>query len=60
LITWTSSAGSSYRVQRAENQAATNWIDLQPDIIASGPSATASDGAGLVVQRFYRILLVVP
>jgi uncharacterized repeat protein (TIGR01451 family) len=60
VITWTSSAGIGYRVQCVENQTDTNWTDLQPDITASGPSAMATDAAGLLSQRFYRIVLVAP
>jgi hypothetical protein len=58
VITWTSSAGSGYRVQYVETQSDTNWTDLQPDITASGPSAVATDAAGLLSQRFYRVILV--
>jgi hypothetical protein len=60
VITWASSAGSRYRVQHVDNLTDTNWSDLQPDITATGPSAAATDAIGLLPQRFYRILLVVP
>jgi len=60
VITWASSAGSRYRVQHVNNLTDTNWSDLQPDITASGPSAAAIDATGLLPQRFYRVLLVVP
>jgi uncharacterized repeat protein (TIGR01451 family) len=60
VITWTSYAGRGYRVQYVDNQSDTNWTDLQLDITASGPSAVATDAAGLSSQRFYRIVLVAP
>jgi hypothetical protein len=60
VITWTSSAGSGYRVQYVDNLTDTNWTDLSPDVIADGPTAVATDAKGLSPQRFYRVLLVTP
>jgi hypothetical protein len=60
VITWTSSAGNSYRVQYVDDLTDTNWTDLEPDIPASGPSATATVPTGLLPQRFFRLLLVAP
>jgi hypothetical protein len=60
VIAWTSSAGSGYRVQYVDNLTDTNWTDLPPDITAGGPGATATDAAGHLPQRFYRILLLTP
>jgi hypothetical protein len=60
VLTWSSSAGSGYRVQYVDNLSNTNWINLSPDVTADGPTATTTDTTGLSQQRFYRILLLAP
>jgi hypothetical protein len=60
VMTWTSSAGSGYRVQYVGNLTDTNWTALSPDVIAGGPTAMATDAQGVSSQRFYRVLLVAP
>ncbi|HSU55492.1 MAG TPA: immunoglobulin domain-containing protein, partial [Candidatus Dormibacteraeota bacterium] len=58
VITWTANSGSTYRLQFKDSLAAPDWKDVSPDIIASGPSATATNSIDSAPQRFYRILLV--
>ena len=58
-VTWTSTPGKHYRLQRLEsdNVAATpaRWIDVA-GVQASGPLASAEDGL-LATKRFYRVVL---
>jgi hypothetical protein len=58
VITWNAASNSVYRVQYQADLANTNWIDLTPDVTATGSTASFTDqltGAG---QRFYRVMLL--
>jgi hypothetical protein len=55
-VTWTASPGSTYRLQFNNDLNTAEWIDVQPDIVADGPTATASDKAGTATQRYYRVV----
>ncbi len=56
-LTWSAVAGQKYRVQHNADLGGTNWIDLSPDVTASGPTASATDPATPEAQRFYRVQL---
>jgi hypothetical protein len=58
IVTWTAVVGQKYRIQYKEDPIDTNWTDLLPDIEASGPSATATNGVATSGQRFYRVYLI--
>jgi hypothetical protein len=58
VITWTSISNSVYRVQYKANLASTNWISLDPDVIATGGTASYTDHPAGASQRYYRILFV--
>ncbi|PWU19813.1 MAG: hypothetical protein C5B50_05135 [Verrucomicrobia bacterium] len=55
LLSWSAIAGQSYRLQSKTNATDTTWNDLAPDVTASGPTASGTDGSGIDVQRFYRV-----
>jgi len=55
VVSWRSYPGKAYRVQYRNDLQNANWIDLTPDVTATGLSASKSDGPG-VGQRFYRIV----
>jgi hypothetical protein len=57
-ITWSAVADRKYRLQSQDGPAGTNWSDVQPEVTASGPTASATDTTGSRAQRFYRICLV--
>ena len=59
-ITWESVPGQTYRVQYKDSLTAANWIALQPDVLASGPTASATDALTAGQLRVYRVMLVVP
>ncbi len=58
VITWTSASNSVYRVQCSTNLASANWINLTPDVIATGSTASFTDHPASAPQRYYRVLLV--
>jgi hypothetical protein len=45
-------------VQFKAGLASTNWVNLSPDVIASGNTASYADHPGSAEQRYYRILLL--
>jgi hypothetical protein len=57
-ITWTSVSNSVYRVQYKSGLANTNWINLTPDITATGSAASYTDYPSGAPQRYYRVQLV--
>jgi hypothetical protein len=58
VITWSSISNSVYRVQHKADVTHTNWIDLTPDVTATGSTASFTDQPGGEGQRFYRVALV--
>ncbi len=54
-ITWNSVSGGVYRVQYINNLNGHGWTNLSPDVTATNLTATKTDAAGSVSQRFYRI-----
>jgi hypothetical protein len=57
-ITWIAVSNSVYRVQYKTSLNSTNWIDLAPDVIATGSTASHTDNPHGAPQRYYRVLLV--
>jgi hypothetical protein len=57
-LSWSALAGRTYRVQYKTNLNGTTWTDLVPDILATGPTATATNLIDGVPERFYRVLLL--
>jgi hypothetical protein len=59
VITWSSLAGQLYRLQYKDGPGGINWQDVLPDILAFGPTTTATNTLGGAAQRFYRVILAV-
>jgi hypothetical protein len=57
-VTWSSVSQGIYRLQYNQDLGGTNWIDVAPDVQATGPTATATNAIGSSTQQFYRILVV--
>jgi D-alanyl-D-alanine carboxypeptidase len=58
-LTWTTSAGLTYRVQYKTNLTDATWQTLGSDVTATNLTAAKTDSSfGSVPRRFYRILLV--
>ncbi|PWU10020.1 MAG: hypothetical protein C5B50_26135 [Verrucomicrobia bacterium] len=60
ILTWSSLAGTTYRVQYTSSFNPASWNDLTPDVTASGSTATYTDHAGAATQRFYRVRVICP
>ena len=58
VLTWSATPGVKYRVQFKGRLDAPDWIDLVPDVVASGNTTSLSDP--LNGQGFYRVLIVGP
>jgi hypothetical protein len=56
-ITWTSISNSVYRVQYKSSLVSTSWIDLHPDVTATGSTASFTDHPGAESLRFYRTVV---
>jgi hypothetical protein len=57
-LTWTAVSGGVYRLQYKQNTDDPSWTDIHPDIVASGPTVTATDATAPSTQRFYRVYVV--
>jgi len=57
-VAWSAVADRSYRLQSKDALSDINWVDCSPDVIATGPTATATDTVGSATQRFYRVYLL--
>lgn len=56
VITWTSEAGFTYRLQFAETLADGAWTDLSPDLAGTGGLLSYTNAIPSVMHRFYRVL----
>jgi hypothetical protein len=59
VITWISTSNSVYRVQYKTSLSSTNWVNLPPDVTATGSTTSYTDDPGGATQRFYRVVLLV-
>ena len=58
VVSWSAVDGNRYRLQFTEGLEMPEWIDLLPDVLATGPRATATNAIGSSPKGFYRVLLV--
>ena len=57
-LTWSALSGVTYRVQFRTNVNDPGWVDLAPDITATGPTASVVDNSATNDTRFYRVRVV--
>lgn len=57
-ITWTAVSNGVYRLQFLNDLVTTNWLDVTPDVTASGPAANATNVTGNQPVRLYRVKVV--
>jgi uncharacterized repeat protein (TIGR01451 family) len=57
-VTWTATAGVTYRLQFRSNAQNSAWTNVPGDVTASGVTASKDDVVGTTNQRFYRIMIV--
>ena len=58
IMTWNSQAGQTYRVSYKNTLTETLWQQLGPDILAGGPTTSATDTIQSGLAVFYRVELV--
>ncbi len=56
-LVWSALAGATYRVQFETNLTGGAWVDLVPDVVATGTNASTTDTSATNDARFYRILV---
>jgi hypothetical protein len=59
-ITWSSVANLIYQLQSSNDLNGTNWVNVSPNVTATGPATSATNAVGNVSQQFYRISLLTP
>ena len=57
-LTWSAITGTTYRVQFKISLTDTSWVDLVPDVLATGATASATDTFATNDARFYRVIVV--
>ncbi len=57
VITWSAVSNLTYRVQHRPDFNSP-WVDLIPDVTATNVTASATDHAASLSQRFYRVMIV--
>jgi hypothetical protein len=57
-VTWSATAGRTYRLQYKNGFQPTNWLDLSPDILANAPTASFTETNLAVSERFYRVQML--
>jgi hypothetical protein len=58
FLAWSAITGATYRVQFKISLTDTSWVDLVPDVLATGATASATDTFATNDARFYRVLVV--
>jgi hypothetical protein len=56
-VRWTAAAGHNYRLEYSDGSTDTNWNGSLPAVLATGPTAAATNACGNATQRFYRVHL---
>ena len=54
-LTWSAVPGTTYWLQYKNQLTDPSWQDILPPVVASGPTATATNALGTASRRFYRI-----
>ena len=57
-LAWNANSGATYRVQLKTNLADPAWLDVVPDIVATGTTATMNTNVGTNSAAFYRVQVV--
>ena len=57
-VVWSSVLNQGYRLQFKSNLSDANWLNVAPDVVATGPATAMTDAAGSSARRYYRVVLV--
>ncbi len=58
IITWSSLADRTYRVEYADEVQPVAWTQVTPDVIATGAQTTLTNAPANGARRFYRVVLL--
>jgi hypothetical protein len=58
VITWSSVAGRSYQLQYKNDLNATNWNNITPNVLATGPASSVTNNPGNATLQVYRVGLM--
>jgi hypothetical protein len=58
ILTWSAVSNDVYAVQYKTNITSTNWVNIAPNVTASGPTASITNAIGTSPQQFYRVLVL--
>jgi hypothetical protein len=58
VLNWSATANHTYRLQYCDSLTTTNWQNVTPDVLATGPSVTTTNAIGSAASRFFRVLLM--
>jgi hypothetical protein len=58
VLSWSAMANHTYRLQYCDSLSTTNWQNVTPDVLASGPSVATTNALGSSASRFFRVLLM--
>jgi hypothetical protein len=58
ILTWSAVSNDVYAVQYKTNITSTNWVNIVPNVTASGPTASITNAIGSSPQQYYRIVLL--
>jgi len=59
-VTWNSAANLIYQLQSRDSLNGTSWVNVPPQMTATGPTTTETKAMGSAAQQFYRISLLTP
>ena len=59
-VTWSSAANLIYQLQSCNSLIGSNWVNVMPQMMSSGPITTQTDSVANLPQQFYRISLLTP
>jgi hypothetical protein len=55
VMAWSAINGKSYRLEYKVNLDDPNWMEVSPEVVATGPTATVTNATPISNRRFYRI-----
>jgi hypothetical protein len=58
FLTWSSISAATYRVQFKTNLTDASWVDLVPDVSATGTTASTTNTMATTATQFYRVFMV--
>jgi hypothetical protein len=57
-LRWNTVLGHTYQLQFTTNLTTAAWVDVPPDVIATGSTLTVTNAVGPAPYRFFRVFIV--